>query len=70
MGRSYPAVHYRTILSDPSGQGWTSGISTRRPSQKLYIGERSGEADAELARRAIAKASTTIISFHMVWILR
>ena len=51
-------LSYRTILSEPSGQGRMSGISTMRPLQKLNIGERSGEADADVARRAIAKART------------
>jgi len=53
------------MRSDPSGQGRTAEICTSRPSQKLYIGERSGgEADADVARRAIASTSTTVKIFH------
>ena len=42
-----------------------------RPSQKLNIGEgSSGEADAEDAKRAIAKARTVIMTFHMPGMMR
>ena len=53
------------MRSDPSGQGRTAEICTSRPSQKLYIGERSGgEAPAPVSTHsevwsyAIAGGST------------